>query len=63
VVGSGEHGNETSGFIKGRKYLDWLGDCKVHKKGFPMKSDYFIVDVLLFRRLLWSDFVYSDQEE
>jgi hypothetical protein len=26
VAGSCEHGNETSGSIKGGEFLDWLGD-------------------------------------
>jgi hypothetical protein len=33
VVGSGKHGNEPSGVIKGRKFLDWLNEYYLLKKG------------------------------
>jgi hypothetical protein len=32
VVGSYEHGNEPSGFIKGGKFHDQLIDCQLHKE-------------------------------
>lgn len=32
MVGSCEHGNETSGFIKGKEFLDWLSDYQFLKK-------------------------------
>jgi hypothetical protein len=33
LVGSHVHGNEPSGSIKGRKFLDWLSDYLFLKKG------------------------------
>jgi hypothetical protein len=33
-VGFCEHGNETSGFIKGREFLDWLCGYQHLKKDF-----------------------------
>jgi hypothetical protein len=32
VVGSCEHGNGTSGFIKGGEFFDWLIDYQLLKK-------------------------------
>jgi hypothetical protein len=32
VVGFCEHGNEPSGSIKGREFIDKLYDCKLSKK-------------------------------
>jgi len=27
MAGSSEHGNETSGYVKGREFVDKLSDC------------------------------------
>jgi hypothetical protein len=35
MAGSYEHGNETSGFIKGREFLDQLSDHKFLKDSAP----------------------------
>jgi hypothetical protein len=35
VAGSCEHGNESSGFIKGRKFLDLLSDYLLRKDSSP----------------------------
>jgi hypothetical protein len=32
VASSCEHGNETSGYIKGEEFLDKLSDCQLLKK-------------------------------
>jgi hypothetical protein len=32
VVGSSDRGNELSGFIKGRTFLDQLSDCQLLKE-------------------------------
>jgi hypothetical protein len=32
LEGTGEHGNEPSGFIKGREFLDYLSDYQLLKK-------------------------------
>jgi hypothetical protein len=32
MAGSCEHGNESSGSIKGEKFLDWVIDCQLFKK-------------------------------
>jgi hypothetical protein len=33
VAGSCEHGNETSGSIKGKEFLGQLSGCSIFKKG------------------------------
>jgi len=38
-----EHGNETSGFIKGGEFVDWLSDYKLPKKGSAPRSLFSLV--------------------
>jgi hypothetical protein len=35
VVGSCEHGNGTSGYVKEGEFLDWLSNCQVFKDSAP----------------------------
>jgi hypothetical protein len=35
VAGSCEHGNESSGFIKGREFFDQMSGCQLLKDSAP----------------------------
>jgi hypothetical protein len=37
VTGRCENGNELSGSIKSKEFLDWLNDCQLHNKDFSPK--------------------------